>query len=141
MASTLNRTAWRVRAVSGRNPALDERPTADLSDRIVCSRHRADAGFGARRHSGRSAAPHSNRAQALLRLSPGGDVADKKDDDMTVVPFPGGESEAERQRIRKSNDRDQELERRGTPSRHDRGYDEAADGTSGTPEIERVVDE
>jgi hypothetical protein len=68
-------------------------------------------------------------------------VPDKEDDDMTVVPFPDGESEEERRRIRESNDRDQRMERQGTPSKHDRGYDQAADGTSGTPEIERVVDE
>ena len=63
------------------------------------------------------------------------------EDDMTVVPIPGEDNEAERQRVRKSNDHDQEMERRGEPSRHNRGYDEAADGIPKTPEIERVVDE
>jgi hypothetical protein len=68
-------------------------------------------------------------------------LADNEDDDMTVVPIPGEDSEAERVRIRESNDRDQELERHGQKSRHNRGYDEAADGIVPTPEIERVVDE
>jgi len=67
-------------------------------------------------------------------------MADNEDDDMTVVPFPGEDSEAERLRIRKSNDRDQEMERHGEQSRHNRGYDEAADGIA-APKIERVVDE
>ena len=60
---------------------------------------------------------------------------------MTVVPIPGEDNEAERQRIRKSNDRDQEMERHGERSRHNQGYDEAADGILPGPEIERVVDE
>ena len=68
-------------------------------------------------------------------------MAERKDDDMTVVPIPGEENEAERERIRQSNDRDQELERRGEPSRHNRGYDEAADGDAQPPDIVRVVDE
>ncbi len=63
-----------------------------------------------------------------------------KDDEMTVVPLPSGETQAEHDRIRKSNDRDQELEREGKTSRHNRGYDEAADGKA-QPDIERVVDE
>jgi hypothetical protein len=63
------------------------------------------------------------------------------EDDMTVVPIPTSETQAEHDRIRKSNDRDQELERKGKKSRHNRGYDEAADGKAPAPEIERVVDE
>jgi hypothetical protein len=63
-----------------------------------------------------------------------------EDDDLTVVPLPTGETEEEHQRIRSSNDRDQQLEREGKTSRHNRGYDEAADGIP-APEIERVVDE
>jgi hypothetical protein len=62
-------------------------------------------------------------------------------EDMTVVPLPGEESEEEHARIRSSNDRDQQLEREGKVSRHNRGYDEAADGKTPEPEIERVVDE
>jgi hypothetical protein len=61
-------------------------------------------------------------------------------DDMTAVPIPSSESQAEHDRIRKSNDRDQELERQGKPSRHNRGYDQAADGENSAPEIERVVE-
>jgi len=68
-------------------------------------------------------------------------LAQKSDDDMTVVPIPSSETQAEHDRIRKSNDRDQELEKKGRPSRHNRGYDEAADGKVPPPEIERVVDE
>lgn len=65
----------------------------------------------------------------------------EEDDNMIVIPIPGEDNEEERQRIRKSNDRDQELEREGKPSRHNRGYDEAADGAAPPPKIERVVDE
>ena len=72
-------------------------------------------------------------------------MADRPDDaidDMTVVPLPGEESQAEHDRIRSSNDRDQELEREGKESRHNRGYDEAVrGGVAPEPEIERVVDE
>jgi hypothetical protein len=68
-------------------------------------------------------------------------LADSEDDNRTVVPIPGEDNEEERQRIRKSNDRDQDLERHGKPSRHNRGYDEAADGIVPELEIERVVDE
>ena len=67
-------------------------------------------------------------------------MADDELDDMTVVPLPSGETEAEHQRIRSSNDRDQELEREGRIAPHNRGYDEAADGPA-LPGIERVVDE
>jgi len=67
-------------------------------------------------------------------------MADDELDDMTVVPIPASETEEEHQRVRSSNDRDQQLEREGKVSRHNRGYDEAADGVP-APEIERVVDE
>ena len=63
------------------------------------------------------------------------------DKDVTVVPIPASETEAEHERIRKSNDHDQRLEREGKVARHNRGYDEAADGPARTPKIERVVDE
>jgi hypothetical protein len=76
----------------------------------------------------------------LAHHPPEAHVAENEDDNMTVVPIPASESQAEHDRIRKSNDRDQELERDGKPSRHNRGYDEAADGPK-TPEIDRVVDE
>jgi len=67
-------------------------------------------------------------------------MADDDLDKMTVVPLPGEESDAEHKRIRSSNDRDQRLEREGAVAPHNRGYDEAADGTP-TPGIERIVDE
>ncbi len=59
---------------------------------------------------------------------------------VTIVPIPGVESEAERKRVRQSNDRDQAKERRGERSRHNEGYDDAADGVP-QPEVDRVVDE
>jgi hypothetical protein len=68
-------------------------------------------------------------------------VADNRDDDMTVVPIPGEDSEAERLRIRKSNDRDQAMERHGEQAPHNRGYDEAADGPGRELKIENVLDE
>ena len=67
-------------------------------------------------------------------------MADDDLDNLTVVPLPTDETEEEHRRIRTSNDRDQKLEREGKVSRHNQGYDEAADGVP-TPEIERVVDE
>jgi len=63
-----------------------------------------------------------------------------KNEDVTVVPIPASESQEEHDRVRKSNDRDQQLERDGKPSRHNRGYDEAADGPR-SPQIERITDE
>jgi hypothetical protein len=68
-------------------------------------------------------------------------MAKNEDDELTVVPMPSSETQAEHDRIRKSNDRDQELEREGKPSRHNRGYDEAADGVVREPKVERIVDE
>jgi hypothetical protein len=68
-------------------------------------------------------------------------MPDNEDDNLTVVPIPGEDNEPERKRIRQSNDRDQALERHGEQSRHNRGYDEAADGIAPAPEVERVVDE
>jgi len=67
-------------------------------------------------------------------------MADDEMDEMKVVPLPSSETDEERDRIRASNDRDQELEREGKLSRHNAGYDQAADGTP-APTIERVVDE
>ena len=67
-------------------------------------------------------------------------MADDEAEDLIEVPLPG-EDEAERQRIRSSNDRDQEKERHGEPSRHNRGYDEVVKGRQPEPEIERVIEE
>lgn len=67
-------------------------------------------------------------------------MSDNELDDVTVVPIPASESDAEHARIRASNDRDQELEREGRVSRHNRGYDEAVKGIP-RPAIDRVVDE
>jgi hypothetical protein len=57
----------------------------------------------------------------------------EKPEEVDVVPVPGQESEAERRRVRQSNDRDQRAERRGDDAPHNRGYDEAADGTDRMP--------
>jgi hypothetical protein len=64
----------------------------------------------------------------------------EQDEEMTTVPLPSSETESEHERIRRSNDRDQRLEREGKVAPHNRGYDEAADGTV-APQIEKVVDE
>jgi restriction endonuclease Mrr len=52
---------------------------------------------------------------------------EKRDDEATEViePLPTGETEEELDRIRRSNDMDQLLEREGLVSKHNRGYDEA----------------
>jgi hypothetical protein len=67
-------------------------------------------------------------------------MPDEPREDITVVPIPASESDAEHARIKASNDRDQKLEREGRESRHNRGYDEAVKGVP-QPQIERVVDE
>jgi hypothetical protein len=79
-------------------------------------------------------------APALRDTPPEAQLAENENDNLTVVPIPASETQAEHDRIRKSNDRDQRLDRDGKPSRHNRGYDEAADGPK-TPEIDRIVDE
>ena len=68
-------------------------------------------------------------------------MADQQDDEMTVVPIPADETEAEHRRIRSSNDRDQKDDREGRKNQHNQGYDEAADGKIPEPQIQRVVDE
>jgi hypothetical protein len=52
----------------------------------------------------------------------------RKPDDADVVPMPLQESDAERRRIRHSNDRDQRAEQRGEQAPHNRGSVQAADG-------------
>jgi hypothetical protein len=68
-------------------------------------------------------------------------MADDQGVEMTVVPIPASESEAEHRRVRSSNDRDQKAEREGRKNRHNAGYDDAADGKVRQPQIARVVDE
>jgi hypothetical protein len=68
-------------------------------------------------------------------------MAEDERDEFTVVPLPTSETEDEHKRVRESNDRDQKLERDGKESRHNRGYDEAADGHHPAPKVEHVVDE
>ena len=50
------------------------------------------------------------------------------DQDLDRAEVVTGDRDAEREQVRSSNDRDQQLEREGTTSRHNRGYDEAAHG-------------
>jgi len=68
-------------------------------------------------------------------------MADEEREEFTVVPIPASETRSEHKRVRDSNDRDQRLEREGKPSRHNRGYDEAADGKNPPPKVEDVVEE
>lgn len=56
-----------------------------------------------------------------------------------TVPIPGTDTEAEHDRVRHSNDRDQQLEHDGKKSRHNEGYDQAVKGR--VPTLERVIDE
>lgn len=49
-------------------------------------------------------------------------------DDRIDTPDPDETRDMEQERVRHSNDLDQELERSGEPSRHNRGYDEAVRG-------------
>ena len=62
-------------------------------------------------------------------------------EDLTVVPIPSNETEAEHRRIRSSNDRDQKDQREGRKNRHNAGYDEAADGKNPGPALEDVTKE
>ena len=57
-------------------------------------------------------------------------MPERKHDDVEVIPLPGQETEAERRRVRQSNDRDQQAEQHGKQTPHNRGYDQAADGPS-----------
>lgn len=66
-------------------------------------------------------------------------MAKREQNKSKVVPLPGN-NEAERRKIRHSNDRDQADERRGERSKHNEGYDEAADGPP-VPDVDRIVDE
>ena len=68
------------------------------------------------------------------------DMARQPESQPEVVPIPGEDNEAERERVRTSNDRDQRRERDGLPSKHNRGYDEAARGVP-QPPVDRVTDE
>jgi hypothetical protein len=67
-------------------------------------------------------------------------MANQERENLTVVPIPASETEAEHKRIRSSNDHDQKMERDGKRARHNVGYDEVADGKP-TPKVDRVVDE
>ena len=53
-------------------------------------------------------------------------MADDKTTEEVIEPLPTGETAEEHDRIRRSNDIDQQLEREGVISKHNRGYDEAA---------------
>ena len=53
---------------------------------------------------------------------------DDPEEEAVIEPLPTDETEEEHDRIRRSNDRDQRMEREGITSRHNRGYDDAAHG-------------
>jgi hypothetical protein len=55
----------------------------------------------------------------------------------TTDAKPAPTAEQERETIRESNDLDQELERHGVVSRHNRGYDDAAHGTATSRDTSR----
>ena len=61
-------------------------------------------------------------------------------DDVEVVPIPSSDTQADHDRVRKSNDRDQRLEREGKTAAHNEGYDEAADGPTAA-KLTHIVDE
>jgi hypothetical protein len=62
-------------------------------------------------------------------------------EDLTPVPLPSSETEAEHRRIRSSNDRDQKDEREHRKNRHNAGYDQAADGKIPDPKLDDVTNE
>jgi hypothetical protein len=71
----------------------------------------------------------SKAVSRLLSIPMEAVMADEKRDDdaiEVIEPLPTGETEEEHDRIRRSNDIDQRLEREGVVSKHNRGYDEAA---------------
>jgi hypothetical protein len=75
---------------------------------------------------------------AIADTSAGGDaMADQNriENDPTLIgtskPRSRETSETEHDRVRSSNDRDQEMERKGKPTDHNRGYDQAVRGQSG----------
>ena len=55
---------------------------------------------------------------------------DRSADEITVVPLPAVDTAREHQRVRSSNDRDQERERDGRVAPHSQGYDAVADLTA-----------
>ena len=77
------------------------------------------------RPRGFAAEASSHHGTAIAAVSAGGrSMADKNRSDTRS---------AEHDRIRKSNDRDQAMERQGESAPHNRGYDEAADGRTKLP--------
>jgi alkylated DNA repair dioxygenase AlkB len=70
------------------------------------------------------------RAASDLRAQTTEADMDQQERDVKALenPAPGEDPEQEHERVRSSNDLDQELERQGEQSRHNRGYDEAVRG-------------
>lgn len=54
---------------------------------------------------------------------------DRSAEETTVVPLPAVDTAREHERVRSSNDRDQQRERDGRIAPHNQGYDEVADLT------------
>ncbi|HUR34813.1 MAG TPA: hypothetical protein VM032_13520 [Vicinamibacterales bacterium] len=68
-------------------------------------------------------------------------MSEQEDDQLEVVPLPSSETPSEHDRIRRSNDLDQKLEREGRRSPHNLGYDEVADLTVPASSSDRSADE
>ena len=63
-----------------------------------------------------------------------------EEDDLTTIPSTS-EPDEERERIRRSNDLDQQMEEKGIQAPHNRGDDEAADGRIRPPRVTDVREE
>ena len=65
-------------------------------------------------------------------------MANEPRDQDELVDSPDAEEtrDGEQERIRSSNDRDQEMEREGVETEHNRGYDEAVRGRESVEDID-----
>lgn len=78
-----------------------------------------------------AAAPRTRGGIAIAASVRGGrPMAEPRRNDEELVDNPGAEEtrDTEQERVRSSNDRDQEMERSGEVSSHNRGYDDAVRG-------------
>jgi ATP-dependent Lhr-like helicase len=76
---------------------------------------------------------------SIAGFPPGGSpMADEPRDHDELVDSPDASEtrEGEHERVRSSNDEDQEMEREGIESRHNRGYDETVRGREGVEDID-----
>ena len=65
-------------------------------------------------------------------------MADEPRDQDQLIDSPDASEtrEGEHERVRSSNDEDQEMEREGVESRHNRGYDDAVRGREGVEDTD-----